>query len=213
MNRFVLPVVATLIALPAFAQSTITLDEFKLDKQTSAKSSQSGAANEMENCLLDQTGCKNSEFKSSARFSLDDVVNLGVIDREVVKTKSVSGRKKTAAPLPSIDLEILFDYDSADLRQDQFLKLGQLAEILKGEKFGTFRLLFLGHSDAKGDPAYNRTLSERRAQAVANFVRSVSKIAADRVFAGGLGASKLKDIDDPFGAQNRRVQLVLVPAE
>lgn len=208
MKRLILTVAATLFVFPAFAQSTITLDDLEPTTTKPADTARDNAILELEECLLDRSGCKNAKLKSSAQFSIDDVVNLGIIDR--TKIKPASATQATVA-LPSIDMEILFDYDSADLRVDELGKLAQLSQVLSGRKFQNFRLLFLGHTDAKGSPAYNRTLSQKRAQSVASFVGSRLAISAERILATGLGASKLKDLSDPFGPQNRRVQLVLIP--
>lgn len=213
MKRLALAAAATLLVFPAFAQSTITLDDLEPVNNKPATTAQTSAVQELEDCLLDQSGCKTSKFKSAAKFSIDDVVNLGVIDRTKVKSAGTAGGSQSAAALPSIDMEILFDYNSADLRQDQYSKLAQLSQVLRGDKFEKFSLLFLGHSDAKGSATYNRALSQRRAQSVASFVSSISKISIDRILTTGLGASKLKDVADPFGAQNRRVQLVLIPVK
>ena len=222
MRPYLLPLLAMVIAGPALAQSTLTLDDFDLNaKKPAAAEPNRGAASEMENCLVDQANCKNAEYKSSASFSVDDVVNLGIVDREEVKPAALSaagmagdaGAAEGAQTLPSIDMEILFDYDSANLRSDQYPKLMQLAEILKGERFAQFRFLLLGHSDAKGNADYNQILSQKRARAVSDFIESFASLPANRLVATGLGATRLKDAADPFGAQNRRVQLVLVPVK
>ena len=223
MKRLLLGAALAVMAGPALAQSTMTLDDLDLKPKapTAAPAATGGGASEMEKCLLDQASCQNAEFKSSTSFSVDDVVNLGIIDREEVKPAALGqagmagapGGAGTAMTLPSIDMEILFDYDSATLRPDQYAKLMQLSEILKGDKFSAFRFLFLGHSDAKGDAEYNRTLSQKRAEAVSAFVEGVSGLSGGRLAATGLGATKLKDMGDPYGAHNRRVQLVLIPVK
>ncbi|HOV04613.1 MAG TPA: OmpA family protein [Hyphomicrobiales bacterium] len=221
MKRLLLGAALAAMAVPALAQSTMTLDDLDLKPKAPVAAKPAGSSSEMEKCLLDQASCQNAEFKSSASFSVDDVVNLGIIDREEVKPAALgeagmagaSGGASAAMTLPSIDMEILFDYDSATLRPDQYAKLVQLSEILKGDKFSAFRFLFLGHSDAKGDPDYNRNLSQKRAEAVSAFVEGISGLSGGRLAATGLGATKLKDAGDPFGAQNRRVQLVLIPVK
>ncbi|GAB2184139.1 OmpA family protein [Roseibium sp. LAB1] len=208
------------LTLPAAAQSTITLEDFDLggDSTSATSSSRDAAApaeTDMEKCLLDQAACSNSEFKSNTTFSLDDVVNLGIVDREEVAATAPSGdgSSVTAAsdPLPTIDMEILFDYNSASLRPDQAAKITELSRILSQDKFKNYRFLLLGHTDAKGSAQYNLTLSQQRAQTVAGYVTAWGGLSEQRVLATGMGASKLKDQGDPYGGQNRRVQLVLLP--
>jgi len=224
MKLFALPLALLSLSLPAMAQSTITLEDFDLGSDPAPATTPSRGAgtelageSDMEKCLLNQSACDNSEYKSNTSFSLDDVVNLGIVDREEVSATPPSGNDQpvTAAadPLPSIDMEILFDYNSANLRPDQLVKIAELSRILGQDKFQNYRFLLLGHTDAKGSDEYNMALSQKRAQAVATFVTASAGLPGQRVIASGMGASKLKDSSDPYGEQNRRVQLVLVPVK
>ncbi|MCO6184654.1 OmpA family protein [Rhizobium sp. L1K21] len=201
----------------AFAQSIISLDQLGDDISDKPKAAAAApAASSLENCLLGGNGCSDGASKSSSAISLDDVVNIGIIDHEeaaaIKAKKAESGQTASAEPLPSIDMEILFDYNSANIRPDQYPKLLELARVLNGDKFADFRFMFLGHTDAKGSQDYNMALSARRAQAVADFIRGEENFSERRVLVSGAGSSRLKDVSDPFGEQNRRVQLVLIPA-
>jgi len=144
------------------------------------------------------------------------VVNLGIIDREEVKPETISSDGTTldnGKSLPSIDLEILFDYDSDDIRGDQYQKLIELSNTLKSPDFKSYKFALLGHSDAKGAAAYNIDLSNRRAQSVSTFLSNITGISNAQFVHTGLGSQKLKTPSDPFGEKNRRVQLVLVPVK
>src|SRR3954468_14273873 len=64
----------------------------------------------------------------------------------------------------SLQGEILFDFDKADLRPAAESTLAQVATLIgKYPKAGT---LIEGYTDAKGSDAYNAKLSDRRANAV-----------------------------------------------
>ena len=71
-----------------------------------------------------------------------------------------------------------------------------------------------GHTDSKGDDAYNQKLSEERAQAVVTHLIT-NGISADRMIAKGYGKTmpaaankKVNGKDNPEGRQlNRRVEL------
>lgn len=213
---------ATLFASSAYAQSTLTLDDFNLSDgknkpSDTAAPAKSPRGNALEACLSDAANCKDESLKSSTDFSIDDVVNLGIIDREEIKVSKVSSSSgdnpKEQQSLPSIDMEILFDYDSDKIRSDQFQKLFELSNVLKGSKFDKFKFAFLGHSDAKGEPSYNQDLSFRRAAAVSQFIVSAASVENYRVIARGMGSSMLKTPGDSFGSANRRVQLVLIPVK
>ena len=218
MKKIILVLMFIAMPLSGQAQSTVTLDDFDLNAGDSDSSggseTLSGTQLEMKSCLLDKDTCRNQEFGNAATFSIDDVVNLGIIDREKVAPETIStkdGTSPSAEALPSIDIEILFDYDSSAVRQDQVDKLVNLAGLLKGSEFKKYSYAFFGHTDAKGSEDYNRTLSQARAEAVTALVSRLSKLPADRFVARGLGYSKLKTPAEPFGPANRRVQLVLVP--
>ncbi len=209
-----LSLIAALAAPAAFAQSTMTLDSFSLNDSTAAKPAETAAAaSSLETCLTNPAACASAEHKSGTDFSLDDVVNLGIVDREEVaqQASTAGGSVDVTEPLPSVDMEILFDYNSDTVRSDQIGQLAELAALLKSEKFSGYRFLFLGHTDAKGSAAYNQDLSARRAESVAQMVRGMAGLEGERTLASGLGFAKLKSPGDPFDGQNRRVQLVLVP--
>lgn len=190
----------------ACAQATISLDSFDLNDDAPA-AKPATEADAMRNCIVDPDACDSAEFGGGAAISLDDVVNLGVVDRSAVKDKPQVAKTE---PLPSIDLEILFAYDSDQLSPQAQGKLAQLAEVLRDPRFGDATLLFLGHTDGVGSAAYNQALSERRAQAVASYVRNVLGLPYGRIEARGMGFSRLKTPAFPESAANRRVQLVLV---
>ncbi len=209
----------------AQAQSTIDMDEFDLVPNTSSTTANVAApkaetASEMEACLLDQAQCSNSEFRSGTAISMDDVVNLQIVKHDDASGSDQSGQATLSSssssvpstqPLPTIDIEILFDSGSDRFRTDQENKLRDLAMMLGSERFDGYRFLFLGHTDAKGDEAFNLSLSQRRAESVAQTVRFFTGLSPHRVLASGLGETKLKTPYDPLGGINRRVQLVLLP--
>ena len=216
----VIPIVSVLalLASPLAAQSTITLEDFDLgedpapaEEETAARGGGDAA---MKQCLSDPGSCEDNEFKSGVSFSIDDVVNLGIVDREEVAPSEVAtdGRTtSTADPLPSIDLEVLFDSGSHDIRADQVPQLARLSDTLRGSDFTRFTLIFMGHTDAKGSAAYNMKLSQRRAESVASFVAASAGVPRARIRSVGLGFTELARPEAPYSERNRRVQLVLVP--
>ena len=111
---------------------------------------------------------------------------------------------------PSIDLEINFDFNSADIGQGAVPEVTALGQALSNDqlKGGTF--ILAGHTDAKGGDAYNQDLSIRRAEAVKQFLADKYKIDATNLIAVGYGKAQLKNASDPFGSENRRVQIINV---
>lgn len=201
---------SSILGTSAWAQSTITLDSFDLEQRDVE------ARSEMRDCLLDPTKCENEEYRGSVSITLDDVVNLGVIDRsEVVTDEGETFEERSAAvgDLPSIDIEILFAYDSDELTPDAYIKLAELSAALADPRFNDMRLLFIGHTDSVGSAAYNSELSRRRAERVASYIQQAISIDPSKVAAVGVGYARPKDPLNPRSGVNRRVQLVVVTAE
>src|SRR5215469_1073506 len=111
---------------------------------------------------------------------------------------------------PSIDLEINFDFNSSTIGQGAMPEVTALGQALNNEqlKGGTF--ILAGHTDGKGTDAYNQDLSVRRAEAVKQFLAEKYKISATNLIAVGYGKTQLKNVSDPFGPENRRVQIINV---
>lgn len=129
------------------------------------------------------------------------------------QTRMISIEERTKAAeiakaRPSIDLEITFDYNSDSIGPQAIPTLVNLGTALRsGELKGCIYLL-AGHTDAKGDDAYNQSLSERRADAVRRFLVEKFSLAPENLIPLGYGKSQLKNAADPFGGENRRVQIV-----
>ena len=146
--------------------------------------------------------------------SPNDVKRQNLINglRSASKTRSLSGeeRDQLAAVVkerPSIDLEIYFDYNSAQITSRATPDLVSLGRALTDADLKGGVYLVAGHTDAKGSAEYNQQLSERRAQAVRDFLVRRFQIRDDTLVVAGYGKEQLKDTANPFAAQNRRVQI------
>jgi len=102
-----------------------------------------------------------------------------------------------------------FDYDKADVKAEYRVELNEVALILGRNPDVKLRLE--GHTDSRGSDAYNKTLSERRAKAVMEYLVARG-ISADRLTAAGWGESKPARPNDTEEnmAMNRRVELVIM---
>jgi outer membrane protein OmpA-like peptidoglycan-associated protein len=114
---------------------------------------------------------------------------------------------------PRIDLEITFEYDSAVVGPEAVKALAALGRALADKELEGATFLIAGHTDAKGGDAYNQALSERRAEAVKEFLVEEFKLPPDHLLAVGYGKERLKNSADPFGPENRRVQVVNLLAQ
>jgi outer membrane protein OmpA-like peptidoglycan-associated protein len=121
-------------------------------------------------------------------------------------------RRTALGLMMSLDEAYLkFDFDRADLRQESREILSRIAGILFTSE--DFAITISGHTDARGNDQYNQRLSERRAQAVADYLIEAG-LARERFTVQGLGKAYPVDTgnSDEAHARNRRVELGIVNA-
>jgi outer membrane protein OmpA-like peptidoglycan-associated protein len=108
----------------------------------------------------------------------------------------------------SIDLEILFEYDSDRINPASVRQLIELGEALNDPELDKGNFMIAGHTDAAGSNAYNSDLSLRRAQAVSRFLTEFAGVDVGRLTMEGFGEEYLKYPDAPESGQNRRVEII-----
>jgi outer membrane protein OmpA-like peptidoglycan-associated protein len=126
--------------------------------------------------------------------------SLSVTEREEIAT--------IAKDKPKIDLEITFDYDSADITAKSMPSVQALGRALSNPDLKGSTFIVAGHTDAAGGEAYNQDLSERRADSIKHYLTDKFGIAGTDLVTVGYGKTKLKDPGNPLAEVNRRVQVV-----
>ncbi|HEV2855744.1 MAG TPA: OmpA family protein [Thermoanaerobaculia bacterium] len=130
--------------------------------------------------------------------------------QEVRQAMQALGAQETDLEV-KVDLpaDVLFDFDKADVRPDAAAALGRLATVIRA--YPTGRVEIEGHTDSKGDDAYNQRLSERRAQSVKRWLVEREGVAADRLATRGAGESRpvADNATDAGRQRNRRVGVVI----
>jgi len=114
-----------------------------------------------------------------------------------------------------LSADVLFDFDKADLRPEAAGELGKVAQVLAAHPGAPVAIE--GHTDAKGDDAYNQRLSERRAASVKAWLVSNGGAGAAAITTSGRGEAEPvapnanpDGSDDPEGRQkNRRVEITV----
>ena len=129
------------------------------------------------------------------------------------KTRSLSlGERQEIAELaatkPKIDLEIQFDYNSADISKGSTSAVQELGKALSSPDLKGSTFVVAGHTDAIGAEPYNQELSERRADTIKKYLTEKYGIAGSDLVTVGYGESKPKDANAPMDPTNRRVQVV-----
>ena len=84
----------------------------------------------------------------------------------------------------NVQLDVRFETNSATLTQDSSAELDRLVEALNSTP--TLSVIVEGHTDSTGSDAYNKSLSQRRAQAVVDYLSSHG-VNANRLRCAGSG--------------------------
>ncbi|NLZ78660.1 MAG: OmpA family protein [Gammaproteobacteria bacterium] len=105
-----------------------------------------------------------------------------------------------------VELDVKFDFDKANVKQDSYSDIENLAEFMK--QYPQTATTVEGHTDSTGNAAYNQKLSERRAGAVRDTLVNQFGVEASRINAVGYGKERpVADNATSEGrAINRRVE-------
>ncbi|WP_338973190.1 OmpA family protein [Fusobacterium vincentii] len=138
------------------------------------------------------------------------------VDAKPLEKPEKFPKLKMVPPVPSIeansllitlDSGILFDVDKYDLRPEAEEVLKNLAIVLKEADIKTFEID--GHTDSDASDEHNQVLSEKRANAVKNFLTSQG-ITAEITIKGYGESRPIASNDTPEGKQkNRRVEIII----
>ena len=106
--------------------------------------------------------------------------------------------------------DILFATDSTTVQPGLVDDLRALAQNVQAYPDSTLQVI--GHTDSDGDASYNQTLSEGRANAVANVLFQ-NGVPGSRVQTFGRGENQAiaSNLTPEGKAQNRRVDIVILP--
>lgn len=102
---------------------------------------------------------------------------------------------------------VYFDFNSANLKQESFDELNRLKQFLLSNPETNVEIA--GHTDSIGPKAYNKSLSQRRAQAIVDFLVGEG-VPAERLIARGYGEEDplASNDDEAEGRElNRRVEM------
>ncbi len=136
------------------------------------------------------------------------------IDGLAARHDGLSVRQDKNAVTVAMLGDVLFDFDKTAIRPAAEPTLRDIASLIQSSSGGTVGIE--GHTDSKGSASYNKDLSLRRAQAVAQWLANHG-VDKSRLTVKGYGdtqpiqSNKLANgADNPQGrAQNRRVEFVL----
>lgn len=128
-------------------------------------------------------------------------------DKQAKELAAIAEVKKTEDGITvTLKNDILFDVDSAVLSDEAKQTLLNLNRVLK--KYPENIIQVQGYTDSTGSAAYNKTLSEKRAKAVYNFILENGLKTSSLTYAGFGANNPIAENNTPEGrAKNRRVEL------
>ena len=179
----------------------------------SVNAAEQKSADQIINALKPKAATRSLSGGSSAPkgLSTEDRAFINTVRNKRTRSLSAGERERVAEiakEKPSIDLEIKFDYNSANIGPKNLSAVKELGKALASKDLKDGVFLVAGHTDAKGTEEYNQGLSERRAEAIKRYLIDHYGLQGENLVAVGYGKTQLKNTSDPLAEENRRVQVV-----
>lgn len=124
--------------------------------------------------------------------------------------------KPAARVIDRLTIHVNFDFDKSDITKADVAELKKAIDFLW--KYPGAKVKVEGHTDSKGTEEYNQKLSERRAEAVSQYL--IKEGAVGKTMISSTGYGELRPIapnktkngkDNPEGrAENRRVEILII---
>ncbi|MEM6986043.1 MAG: OmpA family protein [Pseudomonadota bacterium] len=136
-------------------------------------------------------------------------LNQALEDERIARQVEVQRVREDLLRL-TLDSEVSFDFDSADIKPAFRTSLNKVADVLI--KYNQSQVTIVGHTDSIGSETYNQLLSERRAAAVENYLVTTG-VSASRLSSRGAGESQPRETNDTEAGRqlNRRVEIFIAP--
>jgi outer membrane protein OmpA-like peptidoglycan-associated protein len=190
---------ATVDAMHADEKKTVAGTAAALGRTKTALATQEAANAAQGVALKDEKARREDAEKRAAQAAAD-------------LAKFASVKQEARGMVITLSGSVLFASAKSDLLPAAQLKLNDVANALTRED-PVSKIVVEGHTDSQGQPAYNQDLSQRRAQAVRDYLVTRG-IASDRIVAQGFGPTRtVADNNSAEGrANNRRVEIVVQPS-
>ena len=176
-----------------------------------AEAQTAGALQEADTARQEATSAKETAAKAQAEAAAIRKKAEAEVNRLEAALGQVAETRRTALGLVMNlgEDHLKFEFDKADLRQQDRELLSRIAGIILTSH--DYTISVNGHTDDVGSAAYNKTLSERRAQAVRDYLVKAGLPAGILSVEGhGKSLPLMKGTTDAARAKNRRVELGLV---
>ena|SRR5438132_10578880 len=209
MRKYIATLLAVLLtSVPMFAQ---TVDEHAKTKKGAVIG---GIAGAIAGAVIDNNrghrSAKRGAVVGGVAGAAAGAIVGAMMDRQERELRQIQGVNVTrTAPGElnvSVQNEVLFDFNSSALRSSSRTSLQQMAEVF--QKYPDTTLSVQGHTDSIGSAAYNKRLSERRADSVAGYLQDLG-VRSSRIQTIGYGKSQPRATNSTAAGRqlNRRVEI------
>lgn len=152
-------------------------------------------------------------FKSGSSGQASEDSGSGIKTRgiNIIDSGKSTPKRKPVTPTleeKAISLEVLFDYNSADLTPQAKQQLDPVGKALASDDLKGLSFRIEGHTDIVGSDLFNIDLSRRRAEAVKAFLAEQYGLDTASIQIEGKGKKELADKTNPTSESNRRVRIV-----
>ena len=154
-----------------------------------------------------------SKSTSHASDSIESAKSAAASKSTQEIKKDLGVKEGPMGEMAEIPNEIMFAFNSDQLRPDAVNILAECAEMIKRD--GNKDMRVIGHTDSVGSLSYNLDLSNRRAAVVKTWLVKEGGIPKEDLFAIGLGPKKPKasNVTAEGRSKNRRVEVVMPMGE
>jgi OOP family OmpA-OmpF porin len=161
--------------------------------------------------LIENERIPSCNCKTDASSCAQPVMAQAPIPEPVVEPAPVVEPPPAPAPRPVIiekgrqTLNVEFDFDKSTIKKGYYKDIDDLVKVMKD--YPDLNVVIEGHTDSVGTAAYNKKLSQRRAEAIKKYMVE-SGIDANRLKAQGFGFDKpiASNKTKEGRQQNRRVE-------
>ena len=146
---------------------------------------------------------KTEEITRALRYSLFKPLKAGKVGRSGSQSSFGGGS-------PQVNLPINFETNSTAVDEETRANVSKLADALADGGLAGRKIVFIGHSDKRGDEKYNEVLSRARAQAISESVIELKPELKGMIAIEGHGALEPVNLgtDEASLRANRRLQVI-----
>jgi len=212
MKQLTATILAMLLAAPVFAQTTT--DDHQKAKSGAAIGAAAGA---IVGAVLGNNRGHHSAKRGAVVGTLAGGAAGAIVgammdkqERELRQIQGVNVERTAGNELKvTVRNDVLFDFNSSGLRAASRESLREMAGVF--DKYPDTTIRVEGFTDSVGSASYNERLSERRADAVANYIENLG-VRSSRIESIGFGKSRPRASNNTASGRqlNRRVEIHII---